>query len=176
MGRQEYCTQLDQHGSGQDRCGGACLASALLHYGWQSDPWGLTVQLSDRYGITGVGVTAPRLLDCAKQEGLTGEAWYSQDAAGVHLGQDHAVLCLLDNRYLVPHVYPALPGWNALHWLRLVQMVDDNTMMYVYDPLCYDREPGAPLYQGPCAYTAESLWYAIQASPTPEWGIAVWKP
>jgi len=166
-----YCTQLDSTGNGHYRCGGASLASCLLDDGWQSDPWQLTVQLSDQYGWTDAGCTSDQLLAAADEHGLAGRKWTDWDDAFVALAGGEAVLALLNNRYITPRPYPFGSGWESLHWIRIVALSDRDDMAYCYDPLCYMQESSGGFYQGPTASTQEGLTGGIQTNGWPEAGV-----
>ena len=166
----DYCTQLDASGSGRERCAGACFASVLLSAGWDSNPWELTVAISDQFGWTDKGATSDQIIAAASDPAYQLQAfkWYGWNEALSHLDAGHAVLCLLDNWLLYPRRYPNGAGWNAQHWVRLVGVGNGNISALVYDPLVYP-------YQGPDVYTVSSLRAAIAATPYPEAGVVLWK-
>jgi hypothetical protein len=169
-----YCTQIDPSGSGGMRCGPASVASVLLDDGYQSDPWQLTLQLDAEIDPDKDGTTADELIALGGAHGLSGNRWYSWDDAKVGLSNGGAVLCLLDNRYLLPRSYPAGENWNAMHWIRVVVHSDRDDMCYVYDPLTYLYQPDGTAYQGPVASTAEQIMEAIMATPYAEAGCILW--
>lgn len=166
-----YCTQIDQYGSGRERCGGACLASCLLDDGWQSDPWQLTVDVSDGCGITDRGATSQQLIDCASAHGLSGRLWYSTGDAGAAIAAGEAVLVLCDNQYLEPRPYPAGYGWEAMHWIRVVAFTAHDKVCYVYDPLTYIPQKDGSIYQGPSAMDTATIMRAVQVTPYSEAGV-----
>jgi hypothetical protein len=166
-----YCTQIDANGSGRERCGGACLASCLLDDGWNSDPWALTVQVSDACGITDKGCTSSQLIACADMHGLDGRLWYGWDEASTALAAGEAVLCLLDNKFMIPRTYPMGYGWEAMHWVRVIVHSSRDDMAYVYDPLTYQIQRDGSIFQGPIASTAAGLVAAIQQTPYTEAGV-----
>ena len=168
-----YCTQIGPDGSGHERCGGAALASVVLNNGWQSDPWALTVEISDKYGFTDRGATSAQIIDAAADYGLAGRMWYLVEDLKEALGQGEAVLWLLDNQYLEPRPYPMDYGWEAMHWIRTLHVSPYEELAYVYDPLCYMvQKSGAP-YQGPTASTVDSLLSAVRATPYAEAGVVL---
>lgn len=166
-----YCTQIDENGSGRERCGGACLASCCLDDGWQSDPWALTVQISDQCGITDRGCTSDQLLQCASAYGFDGWKWFKWQELLDGLQAGHAVLVLCDNKFLEPRTYPMGYGWEAHHWVRCVVASDRDDMVYLYDPLTYQIQRDQTRFQGPVATTFDGLNAAISATPYPEAGI-----
>jgi hypothetical protein len=166
-----YCTQIDASGSGRERCGGACLASCLLDEGYQSDPWALTVQVSDGCGITDRGATSLDLIACAANYGLDGRLWYTTQDAGAALAAGEAVLVLCDNQYLEPRPYPAGYGWEAMHWIRIVAYTAHDTVAYVYDPLTYMGQKDGSIYQGPTAMDVQTIMRAVQVTPYSEAGV-----
>lgn len=166
-----YCTQIDANGSGRERCGGACLASCLLDDGWQSDPWQLTVQISDQCGITDQGCTSSQLIACADMHGLDGRQWFKWQELLDGLKAGEAVLILCDNRYLEPRTYPAGYGWEAMHWVRAVVASDRDDMLYLYDPLTYAPQKDGSIYQGPVASTFDGVNEAISITPFAEAGV-----
>jgi hypothetical protein len=143
----------------------------LLDDGWGSDPWQLTVQVSDQCGFTGQGATSNEMIACASAHGLDGRLWYAIDEAISALAAGEAVLALIDNRHLVPRTYPPGDAWNAHHWVRAVLHSDRDDMLYLYDPLTYAPQPDGSVYQGPVASTAQGLLNAIMATPYPESGV-----
>jgi hypothetical protein len=163
-------------GSGHERCGAACLASVLLNEGWQSDPWGLTCQIADEAGITDRGATSQDLLQAAAKYGFTGDTWSQWGDVGAYLASGQAVLVLHNNVHLAPRMYPPSNAFNATHWIRLMALVDNEQMVYTYDPLTYDPHPSGYVYQNPCVYTAESVKQAIRSTPYPEAGIWLQSP
>lgn len=166
-----YCTQIDQNGSGRERCGGACLASVLLNDGWQSDPWALTVAVSDECGITDRGCTSDQLIACANAHGLDGRKFTYVEEAEEALRNGEAVLWLCDNVYLEPRPYPAGYGWEATHWIRSLLISDAQNMHFVYDPLTYIVQKDGSVFQGPVAMDAETVLKAVQATPYAEAGV-----
>ena len=166
-----YCTQIAPDGSGGMRCGPACVASVLLDDGWQSEPSQLTHQLDAAVDPAKDGTTCDDLIGLAEACGLDGESWYSWDDATSALTNGAAVLCLLDNRQLLPRSYPNGESWNAMHWIRVVRVSDRDDMCYVYDPLTYLYQPDGTAYQGPVASTVEQVLAAIQATPYAEAGV-----
>lgn len=169
-----YCTQIDPSGSGGMRCGPASVASVLLDDGWQSDPWQLTLQLDREIDPGKDGTTCQDLLDLGNAHGLDGNVWYSWEDATVALSNGGAVLCLLDNRHLLPRSYPSGESWNAMHWIRAVVCSERDDMVYVYDPLTYLYQPDGTVYQGPVASTQDQIWQAIMATSYPESGVVLW--
>lgn len=166
-----YCTQIDANGSGRERCGAACLASVLLNDGWKSDPWALTVQIADQYGITDRGATSDQLIAAANEYGLDGRKWVYAEELETALRGGEAGLLLCDNKYLEPRAYPLDYGWEAMHWIRIYAMSDFEELAYVYDPLCWIPQKDGSIYQGPTASTLEGLLNAVRASPYAEAGI-----
>jgi hypothetical protein len=166
-----YCTQIDQNGSGRERCGGACLASVCLDDGWQSDPWQLTVQISDQCGITDRGATSADLIACAASYGLDGRMWtYWQEMLdAIKAGEAALILC--DNKHLTPRTYPLGYGWEAMHWVRAVVASDRDDMVYLYDPLTWAPQKDGTVYQGPVASTFDGVNAAISATPFWESGV-----
>lgn len=168
-----YCTQIDPSGSGGMRCGPASVASVLLDEGWQSDPWQLTLQLDAQCDPGKDGTTCQDLIGLVERYGLAGRVWYQWNDAAQSLLRGDAVLCLLDNRYLLPRSYPNGDSWNAMHWIRVVVQSDRDDMCYVYDPLTYLYQPDGTVYQGPVASTAAQVMAAIAVTAYPEAGIIV---
>lgn len=166
-----YCTQIGPDGSGHERCGGACLASCLLDDGWASDPWQLTVQVSDQCGMTDVGCTSQQLIACAGARGLDGRLWYQPGEAKVAIDGGEAVLVLCDNKYLEPRPYPAGYGWEAMHWIRIVAYAARENLAYVYDPLTYIPQKDGSIFQGPTAMDLETIMRAVQVTPYSEAGV-----
>ena len=166
-----YCTQIDQSGSGGMRCGPASVASCLLDDGWHSDPWQLTVQLDAQIDPQKDGTTCQDLIALADQYGLDGRVWYEWHDAAQHLLIGEAVLCLLDNRYLLPRSYPNGEAWNAMHWIRVIAFSERDDMCYVYDPLTYLYQPDGTAYQGPVASTVAQVMAAIAVTPYAEAGV-----
>jgi hypothetical protein len=167
----DYCTQMAPDGSGHEACGAACLASCALSNGWQSDPWQLTVQIAVQYGIANVGATSDQLIAAGGDFDLDGSKWYAWSEADAQMHAGGAVLCLLDNSRLVPRPYPNGSGWNAMHWIRILAVVENGKMVYAYDPLTYMYQPDGSVYQNPTVVTQESLWEAIMATGYPEAGV-----
>lgn len=168
-----YCTQIGPDGYGAMRCGPASIASVLLDDGWASDPWGLTLQVTNDCSFMGDGATSQEMLRCADAHGLDGRLWYTADQLREALDQGEAVLALLDNRYLVPRPYPPGDNWNAMHWLRAVGWSDRDDMLYIYDPLTYLGQPDGSVYQGPTTCTAQALLNAVMATGYPESGVVL---
>lgn len=166
-----YCTQIGPDGNGAMRCGQASLASALLDDGYQSDPWELTLQLERESDPQKDGTTCNDLIALADRYGLAGRTWVHWNDAIQGLNKGEAVLCLLDNRYMVPRSYPDGESWNAMHWVRVVRFSDRDDMCYVYDPLTYMYQPDNSVYQGPVASTAEQVMAAIIATSYWESGV-----
>jgi hypothetical protein len=167
----DYCTQMAPDGSGHEACGAACLASCALSNGWQSDPWQLTKEIAITYGIVDRGATSAQLINAAHDYNLDGKLWYSWDEAKVELAAGNAVLCLLDNSRLSPRPYPSGTGWNAMHWIRILAVVEGGRMVYAYDPLTYMYQPDGSVYQNPTVVTQDSLWQGIMATGYPEAGV-----
>lgn len=166
-----YCTQISPSGSGGMRCGPASVASVLLDDGWQSDPWELVLQLDQEVDPAKDGTTCDDLIRLADAHGVDGRNWYSWDDAIASMNMGAAVLCLLDNRYLLPRSYPNGESWNAMHWVRALVYSDRDDMVYLYDPLTYLYQPDGSVYQGPVASTQEQLWTAIMATSYSESGV-----
>lgn len=166
-----YCTQLDATGNGHYRCAGACLASALLDEGWQSDPWALTVQISDEEGWTDNGATSDQLISAAQARGLGGRKWTYWEELEQAVAQGEAVMVLCQNQYLEPRAYPMDYGWEALHWVRVLAVALRDDMCYVYDPLCYLAQKDGSVYQGPTLSTEGTMVTAIQTNGWPEAGV-----
>jgi hypothetical protein len=169
-----YCTQIDPSGSGGMRCGPACVASVLLDDGYQSDPWALTLQLDHEIDPMKDGTTAQDLVNLGNAHGLDGNVWYSWEDAKAALSNGGAVLCLLDNRYLLPRSYPNGESWNAMHWIRVVVGSDRDDMCYVYDPLTYLYQPDGTVFQGPVASTSGQIMAAVMATAYAEAGSILW--
>lgn len=166
-----YCTQIDPSGSGGMRCGPASVASVLLDDGYQSDPWQLTLQLDSEVDPAKDGTTSQDLIRLAGQHGLDGREWYQWGDAAQALLNGEAVLCLLDNRHMVPRSYPPGESWNAMHWVRAVVHSDRDQLVYCYDPLTYLPQPDGTVYQGPVATSQPELWAAIMATQYPDAGV-----
>lgn len=166
-----YCTQIGPDGSGHERCGGACLASVLLNDGWQSDPWQLTVQVSDECGMTDRGCTSAQLIACANARGLDGRTWTYTEEAQEALANGEAVLVLCENQYLEPRPYPMDYGWEATHWIRIVRGSDFQGLCFVYDPLTYMVQKDGSPFQGPTCMDIESILNAVRATPYAEAGV-----
>lgn len=167
----DYCTQMAPDGSGHEACGAACLASCALSNGWESDPWELTQVISHKYGIQDRGATSEQLIQAGADYQLDGSKWYAWSEAEAQMLAGGAVLCLLDNSRLVPRPYPSGTGWNAMHWIRVLRVVENGRMVYAYDPLTYMYQPDGSVYQNPTVVTQESLWEAIMATGYPEAGV-----
>lgn len=168
-----YCTQIDQNGSGRERCGGACLASVMLNDGWHSDPWDLTVQVSDACGITDRGCTSDQLIACANAYGLDGRKWTYVEEAQEALLAGEAVLILCDNQFLEPRPYPMGYGWEAMHWIRAVAFSDFQDLIFMYDPLTYMEQKSGPPYQGPTCMDVQSVMTSIAKTPYAEAGVVL---
>jgi hypothetical protein len=166
-----YCTQLDSTGNGHYRCGGATLASVLLDDGWNSDPWELTVQISDEEGWTDVGCTSDQLIDAAGRRGLDGRKWVYMEELEEALKAGQAVAVLCQNQYLTPRPYPLDYGWEALHWIRALAVADRDDVVYCYDPLCWMVQKDGSAYQGPTVTTQDQLADAIRVNGWPEAGV-----
>lgn len=166
-----YCTQIDSTGNGHYRCGGACLASVLLDDGWQSDPWGLTVQVSDEEGWTDVGCTSDQMIDAAQRRGLNGRKFTYWEELEDALLAGEAPLLLLNNVFLVPRSYPPGHGWESLHWVRCAAFSNRDDMLYLYDPLTWIQQLDGSVYQGPVASTQEGCTQAIATTSWPEAGV-----
>jgi hypothetical protein len=171
-----YCTQIGPDGSGHERCGAACVASVLLSEGWDSDPYELMFQVAQDAGIENVGATSAQLLTAARKYGIPGNLWTGWSEAIEAIDRGEAVLCLLNNRYLIPRSYPSGDNWNAMHWIRVLGELDGGLMAYVYDPLTYCPQPTGTVYQGPAVYTTASIRAAIRKSPYQEAGITLRSP
>jgi hypothetical protein len=171
-----YCTQLAPDGSGHEACGAACLASVMLSEGWQSDPWGLTQQVAVDNGIWNEGATSQELLNAAFKYGFQGGLWYTWEEGLQHLRDGHGLLALNDNWLLEPRQYPRGGAWNSLHWVRLVQDIAVDGLVYTYDPLCYLQQVDGSVYQGPGVYTTPTVQSAIGSTSWPEAGIYLLSP
>jgi hypothetical protein len=171
-----YATQIGPDGSGHERCGAACVASVLLSAGWDSDPYELMFQIADEAGINNVGATSQQVLSAANKYGFTGDLWSGWADCLEALDRGHAVLALLNNKYLLPRTYPPGDAWNAMHWIRVVLELDGGLMTYCYDPLTYIPQVGGPVYQGPTVYTTASVRTGIRMSPYPEAGVILRSP
>jgi hypothetical protein len=166
-----YCTQLGPDGSGGYRCGAACLASALLDEGWESDPWELTLKISQEEGWEGVGCTSDQLISAAQARGLAGRKWVYWEELEQGVAQGEAVMVLCQNQFLIPRPYPMAYGWEALHWIRTLAVALRDDTCYCYDPLCYMVQKDGSPYQGPTVCTEETLVHAIQTNGWPEAGV-----
>jgi hypothetical protein len=166
-----YCTQIGPDGSGHERCGAAALASVVLDNGWQSDPWELTVQIADTYGITDQGATSQQLIAAAADYNLDGRLWYRWEELKAALSAGEAVLILCDNQYLEPRTYPAGYQWEAMHWVRAVVASDRDDMVYLYDPLTWAPQKDGTVYQGPVASSFDGINEAVSATPYSEAGV-----
>jgi hypothetical protein len=169
--RDAYCTQIGPDGSGHDRCGAAVVASCLLSEGWDSDPWELMLKIATENGIENRGATSQQVMQAGAVYGFAGDLWQLWKQALEAIDQGHAVLALLDNRYLVPRSYPPGASWNAMHWIRIVRAIDNEAYCYVYDPLTYCAQEIGVVYQGPGVYTTGSIRGAIMKSAYPEAGV-----
>ena len=167
----DYCTQIGPDGYGAMRCGPACVASCALSNGWESDPWQLTLQMTGECDPAGDGTTSDDLIRLASKYGLDGSKWYAWSEATANMAAQNAVLCLLDNSRLVPRPYPSGSSWNAMHWIRILRVVESGKMVYAYDPLTYMYQPDGSVYQNPTVVTQESLWEAIMATGYPDAGV-----
>lgn len=172
----DYVTQIGPDGSGHERCGAACVASVLLSEGWQSDPFGLCCEVADKAGITDQGATSDDLLNVAATYGFSGGKWTTQAEGLDCYTAGHAVLALLDNHWLTPRAYPPGAQWNALHWIRLFDRLDQGEMWFCYDPLTYLYQPSGPVYQNPTVYLSGSIWNGIKHTTWPESGIFLMSP
>lgn len=171
-----FATQIDQNGSGRDRCAAGVLASCMLSEGWQSDPFGLTVQVADEARWTDQGANSQQLMGEAARYGFQSRKWTAWQEALDALAAGQYVACLNMNAALRPTAYPLTGGWRQEHWLRLLQVLDGGEMAYCYDPLCYLPQIDGSIYEGPTVYTVESLRAAIAATPQPEAGVVLWRP
>lgn len=177
LGMRSYVSQLGPDGLGHDRCAPACLASYLLDRGWESDPWLLLQELA----APGAPLAADRvhdasdLIEAARGKGFTGHRWLQWPIAQAALTRpEWGLFALVDNGVLRPTAYPNVPGWRALHWIRLVQLVgDDGDLVVTYDPLTHLPQPGGPVYHGPMLYTVQSVRSAIMATPVEYAGVLV---
>lgn len=179
-----YTTELGPDGSGHARCGPACIASILLSAGWQSDPWGLTLEVTGKaLGLPGPaspdqtvvgGMTSQQMIDVLKQYQFTAQTiiTWQEVIDAIAAGKD--VCLLLDNWYLRPRMYPAGAAWDALHWIRL-RGFHSGHIAVCDDPLVFVPGEYPTPYQGPVAYDTSSIRAAIGATPVPESGIAVWR-
>lgn len=172
-----YVTQIGPDGSGHDRCGAACVASILLSAGWDSDPYGLMLDVTRQLwgGREPGGATAEQLGAVLLDYGFLWAHWVTWLEAAEALGQGHYVLALVDNRLLAPRAYPRGDAWNALHWLRIVDLIPDDEMAYVYDPLTYIPQADGSIYQGPTVARIPTIRAGIAATPEPYAGILVWR-
>ena len=172
----DYCTQVDEGGSGRERCAGACLASCMIDTGWQSDAWALTVEVSDTHGFTDHGATSEQLIAAAGDYGFTGRKWTEWGEVEPAILNGEWVLALLHNAKLYPRSYPSGTGWNATHWLRIKGIQVGGDLVYAYDPLTYLWDSIGRLYQGPYLYTTESVREGIKATPYAEAGVILSRP
>lgn len=178
----DYASELDPATlRAGNRCGPAALASALLERGWQSDPWLLTLELThETPGAVGDtlpdGSTSDQLIAACAAHSLPAEKFGFAptfwDEAVAALAQGRQVLLLLDNWLLRPRAYPLGVNWDALHWVRLVRVLDDRTAL-LHDPLCWMQGEYQQPYQGPTVATIDSIKAAIIATPWPESGILI---
>jgi hypothetical protein len=158
------------------RCGPASCASVLLSAGWQSDPWGLTLQLANEVDPQDDGTTSDQLLALMAGYGFAGEKWFDLTEADSFLRAGDAVLCLLNNQFLVPRTYPSGTSWNALHWVRILVPLEGGAAYYAYDPLTYGYQPDGTVYQGPVVTDRAALSAAIASTTWPEAGIRLYAP
>lgn len=169
LGLRAYVSQLGPDGLGHDRCAPACLASYLLDQGWQSDPWLLLQELAAPGAPLAADRThgADELIAAARGKGFTAVEWVQWPAVAPLLGLPGVgVFALVDNSVLRPTAYPNVPGWRAMHWVRLVELIgDDADLCVCYDPLTYLPQPHGLVYQGPMLYTTDSVRAAIMATP-----------
>lgn len=171
-----YCTQMAPDGSGGMRCGPASCASVLLSEGWQSDPWQLTLQLDGECPGAADGTTSQDLLNLMAGYGFGGGTWTTWPICRDHWAQGHAILCLLDNSYLIPRAYPPGDNWNAMHWIRVLIEAGPDAMTYAYDPLTWMVQPDGWAYQGPTVYQTSSIQSSIAHTAYPEAGIYLVSP
>jgi hypothetical protein len=157
-------------------CGAACLASVMLSEGWQSDPWGLTVQVAQENGIWNEGATSDELLTAAARYGFSGGKWHTWTDGMERLKAGTAILALHNNWVLEPRQYPAGGAWNSLHWSRLVRDIPQDALIYTYDPLCYLAQQDGSIFQGPNVYVTATMQAAIAGTAWPEAGIYLLSP
>lgn len=171
-----YTTQIGPDGSGHERCGPAVVASVLLSAGWESDPYQLVLEVANRVpgGWYDQGTTVETMLRLANEYGFKAQTWVVWTQAVEALQAGKAVLVLNMNEHLFPTNYPFAPGWRTEHWIRLVDLEDDE-LAYVYDPLTYLPQSDGRVYQGPTIQTIESIREAIRATPDAVSGIVMWR-
>lgn len=166
-----YCTQMAPSGSGGMRCGPASCASVLLSAGWQSDPWGLTLELDAKVDPEKDGTTSQDLLQLMAGYGFSGGLWDTWDDLYAHWERGDAVLLLNANWMLSPRPYPSSTSFNAMHWIRLLAEAGPDQMVYTYDPLTYLYQPDGTIFQGPTVHTTASCRAAGDATGYPEYGV-----
>lgn len=167
----DYCTQLGPDGYGHDRCWAACIASALLTFGWQSDPYGLMREVTNRGAGDDHTENLDDLISTAESYGIHGRKWTLWREAEDALNQGDIPIALIANHLLIPRPYPNGAGWEALHFVRIRQVLDNGSLVYLYDPLCYLPQPMGGIYQGPTVVTFQSLAGAIMATPLDQAGV-----
>lgn len=171
-----YCTQIGPDGNGHDRCWAACIASGLLTFGWDSDPFELTRQVAQLPPGEGNPANLDQMQAAAETFGVKVSRWTVWESAATAMAGNDVVVALVDNKYLIPHSYPRGRGWDALHYIRLVEYIDNEQMIYCYDPLTYLTQGGFGLYQGPTIYTKESITNAIMHTPYNDAGLIISHP
>jgi hypothetical protein len=167
----DYCTQLGPDGYGHDRCWAACIASALLTFGWQSDPYGLMRDVTAKGPGDDHTEDVADLIATAEAMGIHGRPWTGWHECEEALAADEVPIALIANHLLIPRPYPPGAGWEALHYVRIRQVLDDGSLIYLYDPLCYLPQPLGGIYQGPTVVTYQSLTAAIMATPNQYAGV-----
>lgn len=178
----DYCTELGPDGSGHARCGLACMVSVEMAYGNKYDPYQRLLQLQAKAPwVETSGMTSDQMIALAQSLGYQASKWVEWPEASAALAAGKKVLCLLDNWYLRPRMYPAGANWDALHWVRLVDLVGGGKYCQVMDSLVYVPGEYPRPYQGPSIVEAVSLQAAIAATtyndgtPIPEAGVLIWK-
>ena len=128
------------NGSGQNRCGPSCLASALAGYGRIEPTQEAMLQITrEEHNIDGRGLTAYTdfrdAVLVSQQHGVDAEQIWSWEAVYAALDAAEPVMLLLDNSVLRPRRYPEGASWNAHHFLLLTGY--DTYNFFVNDPLVY---------------------------------------
>lgn len=168
-----YCTEIGPDGSGHNRCGPAVIAHALLRAGWQSDPWGLTLEVTGK----ALGLPGPASADMTLAGGMTADqvanllGYYGRPARVQPDAQQllaaartsAVTLWLVDNWYLRPRSYPVGTSWDALHWVAIAGWADSDVCI-LNDPLTWIPGEYPQAYQGYTTCTVASLLQAVYAT------------